>query len=225
MLPVSFSFGSLAAASANNIALSQTPVSGTKLTINGATATGGVATLDQARRVLLTFGNEASNRTMVITGTNASGNAIQETVAIASGAGATVFTVQDYLTVTSALPLGGGWTAAVTLGTNAQASSPWKFTNNPLWSPAQIGFNLTQTGTLTWWVELTDTQLNSNMSQLGAQGGNYAPVPNTFFANSGLSSQTTGTFGAVSEIPFVAWRVRVSGTGALTVEAIEAGMH
>jgi hypothetical protein len=227
MLPTSFSFGGLAAASANNIALSQTPTSGTKLTLNGSTVTGGVATLDQARRVLLTFGNEASNRTMVIAGTNAGGMPIQETLAIASGAGSSVFTVQDFLTVTSALPLGGGWTAAVTLGTNAIASSPWKFTNYQEWSPAQISFNLTQSGTATWSIELTNTNLNSNMNQIGGGPlGNYAPVPNVFTANSALSSQTTGTSAAVSDIPFVAWRLKIlTGTGSLTCEAIEAGMH
>lgn len=115
----------LAAASANNIALSQTPVSGTALTINGSTASGGVATLDAARRVLLTFGNEASNRTLVVTGTDRYGHVISETLAVASGAGGTAFTLQDFATVTQLLPLGGGWTAAVTVGTNATGSSPW----------------------------------------------------------------------------------------------------
>lgn len=114
-----------AAASANNIALSQTPVSGTALTLNGSTVSGGVATLDVARRVLLTFGNEASNRTLVITGTDRSGNVQSETLTVASGASGTVGTLRDFLTVTSVLPLGGGWTAAVTLGTNAIASTPW----------------------------------------------------------------------------------------------------
>jgi len=116
---------SLAAASANNIALSQTPVSGTALTINGSAASGGVATLDVARRVLLTYGNEAAARTLIVTGTNRSGNAISETLAVPSGAGGTVYTLQDFLTVTSLLPEGGGWTAAVTVGTNAVGSTPW----------------------------------------------------------------------------------------------------
>src|SRR5215813_8621976 len=113
----------LGAASANAIALSQTPVSGTPLTLNGASVTAGVAVLDTQRRVLLTYGNEASARTMVLTGTNDQGAAISETLAIPSGAGGTVASYFDYLTLTAALPLGGGWTAAVTLGTNGVGST------------------------------------------------------------------------------------------------------
>lgn len=116
---------SLAAASANNIAQSQTPVSGTALTINGSAASGGVATLDVARRILLTFGNEASQRTLLVTGTDRSGNVISETLTVPSGGSSTVYTKQDFLTVTSLLPAGGGWTAAVTVGTNAVGSTPW----------------------------------------------------------------------------------------------------
>ena len=58
----------LAAASANAIALLQTPVSGTKLTLNGAAVVNGVAVLDTQRRILLSFGNEAAQRTLAIAG-------------------------------------------------------------------------------------------------------------------------------------------------------------
>lgn len=230
MLPISLTFGGFAAASANNIALSQTPTSGTKLTLNGSTVTAGVATLDQPRRVRLTFGNEAANRTMVISGTNDGVDGfIQETVVIPSGAGATVDTVQDFLTITSALPLGGGWTAAVTLGTGPFASSPWKFTNQQMWSPSQISFNITQAGTGTWSIELTNTNLNGNANQIGGGPlGNYPPVPNVYVAATGLSSQTAGANGLLTN-PFVAWRVKAltgfTSTAFLTCEAFEAGMH
>lgn len=116
---------SLAAASANNIATSQTPTSGTALTLNGSTVSGGVATLDVPRRVLLTFGNEAAARTLTVTGTDRSGNTISEILAVPSGGASTVYTKQDFKTVTSLLPLGGGWTAAVTVGTNAVGSTQW----------------------------------------------------------------------------------------------------
>jgi hypothetical protein len=122
--PVRFTLTTVAA-SANNIVTTITPTSGTALTLNGSTVTAGVATLDVARRVLLTFGNEASNRTLVVTGTDRSGNVQTETLAVASGAGGTIGTQRDFLTVTSALPLGGGWTAAATLGTSAIVSTPW----------------------------------------------------------------------------------------------------
>jgi hypothetical protein len=111
----------LGAANAAIIAASQTPVSGTALTLVG----GGTVTLDVPRRVLLTYGNEASARTLTIAGTDRSGNSLSEILAVPSGGSGTVYTKQDFLTVTSALPLGGGWTAAVTVGTNAIGSTQW----------------------------------------------------------------------------------------------------
>ena len=82
MRPIVVSVGPLANASANNIATSQTPTSGTALTLNGSLVVSGVAVLDKPRRVLLTYGNEASNRTLVVVGTNVSGNSITETLAV-----------------------------------------------------------------------------------------------------------------------------------------------
>lgn len=119
-----------AAASATNIALSQTPVSATNLTLNGTAVSGGVATLDVARRVLVTYGVEASARTLTITGTNRDRNVITETLTIPSGAGGTINTLNDFLTVTSITPAGGGFSAALTVGTGAGtggavASTAW----------------------------------------------------------------------------------------------------
>ena len=127
----------LIAANAAVIAASQTPVSGTPLALVG----GSPVTLDSERRVLLTYGNEAGARTMVLTGTNSQGATISETLAIPAGAGGTVASVRDYLTITSALPLGGGWTAAATLGTNNVGSTMWQIVNYH--APTfQIGFEV-----------------------------------------------------------------------------------
>lgn len=156
--------GPLAGASANAIALSQTPVSGTALTLNGTLVNAaGVAVLDTPRRILLTYGNEGSARTLVLTGTNWSGNPISEILAVPSGAGGTVASVLDYATLTSALPLGGGWTAAVTLGTNGVAASPWLFMDE--WGLPGIIGALTVTGTVNYTVQLTQDNPNANALQ------------------------------------------------------------
>ena len=97
----------LSAASANAIALAQTPVSGTALTLNGASVTAGVARLDSQRRILLTYGSEAAPRTMTLAGTNDAGATIGEVLSIPSGASGTVASLLDYLALSSALPLGG----------------------------------------------------------------------------------------------------------------------
>lgn len=109
---------SLGAANAALLAASQTPTSGTALTLTASQP-------DVARRILLTYGSEGSARTLVLTGTDRNGNVITETLAVPSGGAGTIYTQQDFLTVTKALPLGGGWTAAVTLGTNGVGSTEW----------------------------------------------------------------------------------------------------
>jgi len=151
MRAITLTAGPLVAAAANNIALSQTPTSGVALTLNGSLVTAGVAILDTPRRVLLTFGNEGSARTLVLAGTDRYGATQSETLAVASGAGATIQSVLDYKTVTSALPAGGGWTAAATLGTSGVASSAWARMDS--YGFAQVALGVDVTGTVNYSVE------------------------------------------------------------------------
>lgn len=184
----------LAAASANNIAQSQTPTSGTALTLNGTTA----GVLDVARRVLLTYGNEGSARTMLITGTDRYGNAQSETLAVPSGAGGTVATLLDYKTVTQALPAGGGWTAAVTLGTNGVASTPWVKLDSML-GPQDVGLQLQLNG-ITANVTFQTTLGNPNFAQvrdtpvpLGSSALTQAiPSTSDVTGMTGISADTSG---------------------------------
>jgi len=82
----------------------------------------GVATLDVARRVILTSAGNDSAISFVVSGTNQTGDPISETV---TGANAGVAsTVLDYLSVTSILASGAVATT-LTVGTNGIAASPW----------------------------------------------------------------------------------------------------
>jgi hypothetical protein len=114
----------LATADADGISLSQTPAAGgaQELTITGALATDDVATMDVARRVLITaVGNETS-RTFTVTGTNSFGNVISEEI---TGPNATTaVSVKDYKTVTS-VSVDDDTAGAITVGTTTQASTPW----------------------------------------------------------------------------------------------------
>lgn len=212
----------LGAASANNIALSQTPVSGTNLTIAGAAASGGVATLDTARRVLVTFGIEGSARTLVVSGTNETGNPISETVAIASGGASTVSTLQDFLTVTTLTPAGGGWTAAVTVGTSGVGSTPWKVVDVHL-TPVQVAFNLNITGTINCGIEYTYDAVPGQYPNIGNLPWTYPTAPQAILHPS-LQGLTASIDGALT-VPFRAWRATVnSGTGSVVVTAINAGV-
>lgn len=162
MRPFTAVVGPLAAASANLYATSQTPTSGTALTLTGSTSL-------TPRRVLLTFGNEGSARTLTIVGTGYGGNTQSEILAVPAGAGATVASALDYTAISSALPLGGGWTAAITLGTNGSASTPWFRLDN--YGFPQCALQVDVSGTVTYSVEQTledpnDPTFGLNPSQL-----------------------------------------------------------
>lgn len=216
----------LAASSANNICLSQTPVSGTALTLNGSTVTAGVATLDTARRVLLTFGVEASQRTLVVTGTNETGNPIQETLTVASGGGSTVATLQDYLTVTSLLPAGGGWSAAVTVGTNTVGSSPWKLID-PHVTPINLGLNVNITsGAINYSIEHTYDALPGMLGNTGNLPWSYPTAPQVLQhpVLTSLAVSAEGIYAPPGPIPR-AWRFTInSGTGTATATGDQAGI-
>ena len=213
MLPIVVT-KSLVAASANNIALSQTPTSGTAITLNGSTVTSGVATLDTQRRVLVTYGSEGSARTILFTGTNVYGVVIRETVAIPSGGGGTVATVQDFLTVTSALPGGGGFTAAITIGTNTVGSTSW-ISASGFMTPGQVQFQVIPTGTVNYTVEWTNQRVNP----IGLMP---AEIP-TPFPVVALQAQTIVGMGATEQAVWW-WRGTVnSGTGSIEVIGMQSG--
>src|SRR5262245_48713554 len=112
-------------ASANAIALSQSPAAGA-ITLNGALVSGGVATLDVPRRVTVTSGGADTGITFTVTGTGRNGAAQSETITGASGGTAT--TTQDFKTVTGVTHTGSVATT-LTIGTSALASSEWMVTN------------------------------------------------------------------------------------------------
>lgn len=220
MLPVILTVGPLAAAAANNIALTQTPLAAGALTINGAAATGGVATLDVPRRVIVTSAGNDSNKTFRITGTNADGNPIRETVT--GGNIAAVQTVQDFKTVTEVYA-SAATAAAVTVGTNGVASSPWKLTNWEHQAVSEITWDCSVSGTVTYGLEWTASTINDNQNQMGSAFGNY---PSTPVART-LTTLTAKTADASTsqDNPIQAWRLVITaGTGSVTVRAIEGGI-
>lgn len=216
MRTISVTVGPLAAASANNICLSQTPNAG-NLTINGALASGGVATLDAPRRVLFTpTGNETTN-TFTITGTNWSGQPISETL---TGTNATAFySVLDYATVTR-IALANNAANAITVGTNGIASSPWVRLDD--WANAQVGIQCNVSGTVSYTIQQSLDDPNSpfytitpaNMTWVNTADSNgvnatasiqsnyaYAPIWARILLNSGTGS-VTARYTQYSVVPY-----------------------
>jgi hypothetical protein len=215
MRPIITSVGPLVTANASNIAHTQTPTSGTALTLNGSLVTGGAAILDKPRQVLLTYGSEGSARTLVVTGTTFGGQPATETLAIPSGTVSTVATVLDYTTVTSLVPLGGGWTTNVTVGTNTVAGSPWIFLDS--WAMPQISLQVNVTGTVNYTIQQTLDDPNSPWTPV-------TPV-NVTWVNSPDAAVVGATSSAQSNYAYVPSYTRVvlnSGSGSITYTVIQA---
>lgn len=143
--------GPLATADPDGISLSQTPGAAGNLTITGALASGGVATLDVPRRVLLTTAADETTKTFTVYGTDRYGRAQSEVLAGVNAT--TTYTSRDFLTVTR-VAVSAATTGAVTIGTNGVASSPVLITDAYA-NPNQYGATVRINGTAAVDVEVT----------------------------------------------------------------------
>lgn len=100
MRPNVISISPYATSDVDAIHVSSTPAAGGRqsLAIDGAFASGGIATMDFRRQVFFTFAADESARVFLVKGTDLKGNEIVEAVA---GAAATAQTVRAFTTVTS----------------------------------------------------------------------------------------------------------------------------
>lgn len=203
MRPVTVTVGPLTAASANNVALSQTPSAGA-LTLNGAVVTAGVAILDTARRVLITAAADESAKTFTIVGTDRGG--MPQTEVVTGPNTTTAQSNLDFKTVTS-ITISATATGAVTVGTSAVASSMWVRLDN--WAPAQTSLQCTVTGTVSYTVEQTlqdpnspsDAVLPYGMAWLSSADPNVVGATSSqasYFANPPLFVRVTLNSGAGS---------------------------
>lgn len=190
-LPITASVAMNAAASANNIATSQTPSGAGDLTLTAGalagTVPGTVGVPATARKVLFTpAGAEGANGTVwTVYGTNAAGFPISENVAGADNP-ATATTVQDFLTVTQ-ISVNKAQANAVTVGTSGLASTMWQIVNTNA-DPCQFGIGVVVTGTISFTVEYTFD--NPNAMPTGT-------FP-TAFAFSDLTSKVANTAAALN---------------------------
>jgi hypothetical protein len=218
MRPIVVTVGPLAAASANNIALSQTPAGAGALTLNGSLVGGpgetGEAVLDNPRRILITTADTTT--TFTITGVTPTDAVLTESFRVVAGAS---FSTLDYAEVSS-ITVNQGTTAAVTVGTNGIASTPWVRFDD--WAPAPVSIQCNASGTVNYTIQQTLDDPNSatnpvtpsavtwiatsDTAGVGATGSiqsNYAYVP--IFARVLLNSGTgsvTATFLQPSSVPY-----------------------
>lgn len=103
------------AADADGVCQSQTPAAGGEqnLTINGAQASGGVASFTAARFVTITSSGADSGRTFTITGTDVNGNAQTETI---TGPATTTVTGTLYFRTVTVVTVDDDTAGAITVG-------------------------------------------------------------------------------------------------------------
>jgi hypothetical protein len=208
MRPINVTLGNLAAASANNIALSQSLGGAGPVTLNGSTSVGGVAVLDQARQVLITSAGNDSGITFIVTGLNRWNQIISET--IAGGNVAAVATTNVFATVTKIVS-SAATAAAITVGTNGVTSImiPVDWEANP----TNIGLNAVVTGTVNYTINQT---WDNPYTTTGLYPANWTAI-------SALSAKTaTAQVNLTND--FTALQLVInSGTGSLLLEVVQAG--
>jgi hypothetical protein len=201
----------LVAASANNIALTQTPAGAGNLILNGSTVTAGVAVLDTARQVLLTFAASEVGHNFTIFGTTNSGVAISEVIA-GTGIG-TVASVKNYKTVTR-IAISAAATGAIIAGTNGVGASDWRNLNLGV-SPFSVGLAVVITGTVNFTVNYTYEDPDNAVT----------PGLPVAFAVTALSAKSANTDGGALNTPVAAVQLVVnSGTGTATLIIDQAGI-
>jgi len=204
----------LAAADANGICESQTPLAGGSLDLDGVLVTDGVATLDTWRRILITTVGNESARTFTITGTNSIGVTITEDV---PGPNATTaYTTLDFATVTD-VSVDDATADALTVGTNEVGSTNWVPVSTEI-PYSKISVACVVSGTINFTVQVTYD--NVSLTTPGTAG---APIPTTWNV-SALASKSANTAADIENV-ITAWRVtQNSGTGTVTATGIQAGM-
>ncbi|WP_421696930.1 hypothetical protein [Ancylobacter sp.] len=207
--PVTYTL-QLAAASANNIATTQTPSGAGNLTLNGSTVVDGVAILDVARRVLITCAGNNSGVTFTIYGTNHTGSPIYETIT-----GPNTTTAQstfDYKTVTR-IAISGASTGSLTVGTSSVGSTPWIISNIHAITPS-IGLTCVVSGTVNYTVEYTPDNIMTTP---------LLTAP-TAIAHPTLAIEDATAWGYF-DFPIYGYRLTInSGTGSVTFTGIQAGI-
>lgn len=211
---------SLAAADDDGICASQTPGAAGNLTINGALVSGGVATLDTSRRVLLTFAADETGHNFTVYGTlRNTGALIQET--IAGTTAGTVYSTLDFYKVTR-VAIDAAATGAIKVGTNGVGATHWILTNYNI-SPFAIGFEVEVTGTLNYTVQSTGDNPLDQVQNNFPPNVVKIPVP---FDHPTVAAQTTSKDGNYAFPPGGGIRLLInSGTGSAVFVVTQAGIR
>ena len=212
MRPIQVTVGPLASASANAIALSQSVSGASAVVLNGALVTGGVATLDKPRRVLITSSASDAGITFTVVGTTFADSPATE---VLTGGAVTAASVTDFKTITS-ITTSGSTAGTITVGTNGVAGSSW-VTLDP-WAQGNIAIQTVASGTVNYTVQQTLDDPNSPW--------NPVSVPSVTWVNCGDTSLVAATATQQSTYIVAPAFTRVllnSGTGTVVLTLSQMG--
>lgn len=159
MRPISFTTTALSGASTTNICGSQTPLGAGNLTINGALATAGVATLTSATAkprygltIKISCAGSDAGRTFTVTGTKPGGGAQTEAIA---GANSSNTSSALYWETITQIAVDAATAGAITVGANQVGATDWipldVYTPSP-----QTAIDVNITGTVNYSVTYTN---------------------------------------------------------------------
>jgi hypothetical protein len=207
MQPISVTVGPLDAADDNGIAQSQTTAGAANLTLNGALVSGGVATFDTPRQVVVTSAGNDSGINFTVYGTTYGGASVTEVVAGTSGSTSTTKT--DFATVTRIATSGATSASGVIAGTNGVAGSRWVRLDS--WAFPQTAIQVNATGTVNWTLQVTMDDPNSPT--------NPVAIPNVTWLNTNDSDAVTAIGDVFTNFDWTPTWSRIllnSGTGSVT---------
>lgn len=214
MQPIVKVIGPLAAADDNGICTSQTPLAAGALTIDGALASGGVATITPPAKITITTVADESGKTFTVTGTDYSGKVISEVI---TGPNATTGTsVLTYKTVTSIVASAA--TAGAVIAGNSQSASSAPIALDP-WAFPQTAIQCSATGTVNYTVQQTLDNPNDPSNPVALADVQWVNHPDTNLVNASTTVQ--------SNYGYCPLYVRVninSGNGSVRITLIQSNV-
>jgi hypothetical protein len=188
------------------------PANNATLTLDGIAVSAGVATLDFARRVIITSAADDSSITFTVSGTDRYGNSISEAI---TGTNASIaVSTKDFKTVTSIVVTGNA--GSIKVGTNTKGSSAWVPIDRNV-TPINIGIGceITSGASLNYTVEHTYDDIQDATVLTGTVH---------VFAHSSIASKTADFEGSYSA-PINAFRITLNTwtSGTVRMNSIQAG--
>lgn len=204
---------SATAAVANAICLSQKPAGGgvQSLTLNGALASGGVATLVYQARITITSSGNDSARTFTITGKDYNNQILTETI---TGPNTTTVTSVNYYKTITHITVDNNTAGNITVGNSAQTASVWWPANYNRYPIMSLITDVSPGAVLTYTVEYTGDNL-----QAAPNASATAYSQNVTGLVSQSTSQTAGLASGVCGVRIVlnSWT-----SGSVTLNIIES---